>query len=241
MPPNGKKQAMQNAHNSSKNDLETARYNMVVSQLHTNGVMSEAVLGAFRDVPREHFVPAHLQSVCYLDSDIELSGGRFLVEPLILARMVELAKLEPRHRALTFGDPTGYAAAILAQLCEMVVHLDNNETQTRSAEIRLQELGIKNTKCVTGALKNGHANLSPYDFIIIAGAVAELPEHLLPQLASSGKIFFVHQPATQKAGKIGILEKASGAYEGNQGSHRFAFDATARYIPEYEPIAKFTL
>lgn len=220
--------------------FETARYNMVVSQLNTNGIVSEPVLAAFHGLPREHFVPADRQGVCYLDEDITLSGGRFLVEPLILARMVELAALNKNDSVLTFGDPTGYAAAILSQLAGKVVHLDNNETQTRSAEIRLQELGVQNVTCATGSLKAGHAAGAPYNHIIISGAVSALPQNLLSQLAEGGKIFCVLQPHARQPGKIAILER-SDAYESNQGAHRFAYDATTRYIPEYEPQNGFSL
>ena len=93
-------------------DYRAARLNMVESQLRTNKVTDEAVLDAFLAVPRERFVPDHLAGIAYVDEDIPLGGGRFLMEPMVLARLMQLAAIGPEDGVLEIGAATGYAAAL---------------------------------------------------------------------------------------------------------------------------------
>src|SRR5690606_5116811 len=94
----------------------TARRNMVDSQIHTSGVVSAPVLEAFSSVPREQFVPEHLRGRVYADEDLPLGNGHFLMDPAILARMIEAAEVQAGDVVLNVGDPTGYSSAILAEL-----------------------------------------------------------------------------------------------------------------------------
>ena len=96
------------------------RRNMVNCQLQTNGVASGDILAAFEAVPREAFVPENLRGVAYVDEDLRLPDGNFLIEPLVLARMLQAAEPQPHDRALVIGDATGYAAAILSRLARTV-------------------------------------------------------------------------------------------------------------------------
>ena len=91
-------------------DYRAARLNMVESQLRTNKVTDEAVLDAFLAVPRERFVPDHLDGIAYVDEDIPLGGGRFLLEPMVLARLMQIAAIGPEDGVLVIGAATGYAA-----------------------------------------------------------------------------------------------------------------------------------
>src|SRR6185312_17139031 len=102
-------------------DYRAARLNMVESQLRTNKVTDEAILDAFLDVPRERFVPDHLAGIAYNDEDIPLGGGRYLLEPMVLARLLQLAGIGPEDGVLEIGAATGYATAILSRLAARVV------------------------------------------------------------------------------------------------------------------------
>src|ERR1700674_3694964 len=89
-------------------DYETARRNMVESQIRTNKVTHAALLAALASVPRERFVPAERSHAAYVDEDIPLTAGRYLMEPMIFARLVQEAEPKPSQIALLVGSATGY-------------------------------------------------------------------------------------------------------------------------------------
>ena len=105
-------------------DYETARRNMVESQIRTNKVTHAALLAALAAVPRERFVPAERAHAAYVDEDIPLAAGRYLMEPMIFARLVQEAEATPTDNALLVGSATGYGAAVMAPLVRSVVALE---------------------------------------------------------------------------------------------------------------------
>ncbi len=122
-------------------DFTAARLNMVESQLRTNKVTDEAVLAAFRAVPREQFVPAALAGIAYSDDDISLGDGRVLLQPMVLARLLQLAALAPGDGVLEVGAASGYAAALLARLASRVVAVESNARLAAIARTRPRRAG----------------------------------------------------------------------------------------------------
>ena len=102
-------------------DYRAARLTMVESQLRTNKVTDEAVLDAFLAVPRERFVPEALRGIAYGDDVVPLGGGRFMLAPMVLARLLQLAAIAPGDKVLEIGAATGYATSLLARLAARTV------------------------------------------------------------------------------------------------------------------------
>ena len=103
-----------------------ARNNMVESQLRPNRVTDENVLAAFGSVPRELFVPESMRGIAYVDEDLEIAPRRWLMEPMVLARLVQAAEIRPGDIALAVGCGAGYCCAILAQLANTVVAVESD-------------------------------------------------------------------------------------------------------------------
>lgn len=97
-------------------DFAERRRNMVEGQLRTNKVIDERLIDAMGKIARESFVPARLAGVAYVDEDIALGGGKYLMEPMVFARLVQGLDLRPGDRALIVGDFSGYAAAVLKEM-----------------------------------------------------------------------------------------------------------------------------
>src|SRR5688500_16658598 len=97
-------------------DYALARANMVENQLRPNRIDDTRVLEAMGEIPREAFVPKALRGCAYGDEDLALEQGRFLIEPLALAKLLQAAEPRPENVALVVGDLTGYAAAVLSRL-----------------------------------------------------------------------------------------------------------------------------
>jgi protein-L-isoaspartate(D-aspartate) O-methyltransferase len=172
-------------------DFSTLRTRMVDNQLRTTDVTKHEILSAFLAVPRELFVPANKQDLAYVDADIDLGGGRFVMEPSPLARLIQLAEIKNTDRVLIIGTGMGYGAAIVSHLAKSVVALEDNAELAAEASAVLASAGSGNIEVVTGPLAGGVATKGPFDVIIIEGAVDQVPETLTAQLAEGGRLVAV--------------------------------------------------
>lgn len=211
---------------------DIARQNMVASQLRTNRVTDGRLLEAFATIPRERFVPAGRRAVAYVDEDIEIGRGRFLMEPRVLGRLLQSLAPEPGSVALVVGCGTGYSAAILAKLVETVVAIESDADLSRHANAVLSDLGIDNVAVFNMPLVGGYPAQAPYDIILIDGGVYEVPHALVDQLSDGGRLAAVrrHGPAGQA-----LLVVNSGGI----ASERVEFDATVPVLPGFERPAAF--
>ena len=103
-----------------------ARHNMVESQVRPNGITDHRIIDAMAQVKREDFVPAERKTIAYLDEDVQLKEGRFLIEPMAFARMIHLALIKPTDRVLVVGAGTGYGAKVISMLAKSVVALESD-------------------------------------------------------------------------------------------------------------------
>jgi len=171
-------------------DYESARHNMVESQLRTSGVTEIRILDVFAEIPRENFVPAAMKPVAYLDADIRLTAGgeepHFLMRPYAFGKLLELAEVGAGDVVLDIGAGTGYSAAVLSKLGDTVVALEASEELASKANETLTSLGITNVAVVTGPHEEGYQKEAPYDVIVVEGSVEHVPQGLLDQLRDDG-------------------------------------------------------
>ena len=129
-------------------DFAAARHNMVESQIRPNRVSNPALINALEEVPREQFVPVASRPIAYVDEDIAVKRGRYLMEPRVLARMIEVAEIGADDMVLDIGCGTGYSTAVLARLCSIAVGVESDEELAAEAEERMTALGIDNALIV---------------------------------------------------------------------------------------------
>jgi protein-L-isoaspartate(D-aspartate) O-methyltransferase len=184
-------------------NFEKARENMVLSQLQPSGIVSERVMDAYRVIPREMFVPNALRGVSYLDDDIQLGGGRVLMEPLLHGLMVQDAGLKMGDKCLDIGAATGYSASILAYLTGSVVAVEQEEKFLQEANNHWKTLGLTDKVMpIIGDHGGGYIAGGPYQFIFVNGAVDEIPASLLSQLAEDGVLYTVLMPKESGVGQV---------------------------------------
>lgn len=216
-------------------DFALARRNMIDGQLRPNRVTSNALLTVIADLPRERFLPEGLRSVAYADDDVSLGGGRFLMEPMVLARLIQALEPAPTDRALVVGSGRGYGAALLSRLVEAVVALESDRGLAEAAEQTIRELRIDNVQQIVAPMEAGVPASAPHDIILIEGAIREIPQPILDQLAEGGRL------ATVLAGSHGILGVARLVLkEGGVTSGRPMFDAGTPLLPGFAPPQRFT-
>ncbi len=204
-----------------------ARLNMVESQVRPNRVTDPRVVGAMLELPRERFVPEALRGIAYVDEDVPLGGDRFLMEPMVAARLVQVARISAGDAVLEVGSGTGYGAAMMAQFASRVVALESDAALARQAQSVLGALGVTNVDVVTGALNLGHAAGAPYDVIVFAGAVAQIPSRIVEPLGEGGRLVAV-VAAPGEPGRATLISKVAGAL-----SRRVIFDAGSRPLPGF--------
>lgn len=209
-------------------DYARARFLMVEGQVKPNKVTDEGVVDAMLEVPRELFVPKSLRGVAYVDEDIQIAPGRYLIEPMILGRLLNEAAVRPTDIVLDVGGGTGYSAALLARMASTVVAVEGDTELASQATATLQQLGVDNAVVVEGDPKAGYPEQAPYDVILVNNSVPEVPRTLLDQLAEGGRLVTVLSE-TGHLGKAMIYRRI-----GDTVSHRQLFDASTPTHPAFE-------
>ena len=198
---------------------EAARVNMIESQLRPNKVTDERVIEAFMRIRRELFVPERLRGVAYVDGDLPLGGGRYMMQPMVAARLLQAAMVERTDTALVVGAGVGYEAALLAQLARSVVALEENPELARIGRSALVDHRIASVSYVEAPLRPGHRQRLPYDVILFGGAVTEIPGEITGQLAEGGRIAVVLRQH-ECVGRATLITRTGGAL-----APRIIFDA----------------
>lgn len=165
---------------ASSDTFASARKCMVDSQIRPNRVTDARVLSAMRRLPRERFLPTNLTALAYADEDVPLGGGRFLMEPMVFAKLLQAASLRDNERVLVVGSGTGYGAAVLAACGCRVTALEEQGSllAIAAAALPVEAPGVT---LVSGPLAAGWPALAPYDLILIEGAVPSIPPALAAQ------------------------------------------------------------
>jgi len=213
-------------------DFEAARIKMVEHQIRTTDVTSHSVLRAFLSVPREAFVSEKAKPLAYLDADIELSPGRYLMEASPLAKLLQAAEITKNDRVLDVGAGTGYVAALLSHLAGSVTALESDGALCELAAANLNVLGCPNVTVVTGDLTKGYAAAAPYDLIFVNGSVEEVPAVLLEQLAEGGRLVAVIGYGNAAQAKILLKEHGS-------ISESSRFNLSVKPLPGFAKVKEF--
>jgi protein-L-isoaspartate(D-aspartate) O-methyltransferase len=214
-------------------NLFVARSHMIESQLRPNKVTDDRVLGAFAGIRRELFVPEHLRQVAYIDDDIPLGGGRYLMQPMVAARLLQTAAINSTDAVLIVGAGTGYESALTAMLARNVIALEEDPELARQARAALVEHAIASVSIVEGPLQQGYRLRGPYDAILFGGAIAEVSPEVAAQLTDGGRLLAVVKPGNG-VGRATLMIRTGGAF-----ARRVIFDASTRLLPSFAPKHAF--
>ncbi len=163
-------------------DTARARKHMVDSQVRPNDVTNPRLQQAMNTIPRELFVPTNRRALAYVDRDVPLFDGRWLLKARDMAKLIHAANIQEGDLVLDVGCGFGYSSAVMASLAGMVVGVEEDEDVCAKASENFSTLGIDNAVMVNEPLPQGCPKQGPYDVIIIEGAVEENLDTLLGQL-----------------------------------------------------------
>jgi protein-L-isoaspartate(D-aspartate) O-methyltransferase len=169
-------------------EIQKARFNMVEQQVRPWNVSDEAVLALLLSVPRDAFVPAGQEGIAFADLEIPTVGGQVMLAPKLAAKLVQELRLKKTDRVLEIGTGTGYMTALMANLAERVVSLELRPELVASAQTNLLKLGIRNAAVRQAEGAQGAPVDGPFDALVLAGSVAEVPSALMDQLQIGGRL-----------------------------------------------------
>ncbi|WP_299042993.1 protein-L-isoaspartate O-methyltransferase [uncultured Tateyamaria sp.] len=215
-------------------DFPTRRTMMVDTQVRPSDVTKFPIIDAMLTIQREDYVPSAQREMAYMGENIELGAGRVILEPRTLAKMLDALDIAPDELVLDVGSALGYSAAVIAQMAQAVVALEEDETRANEAQETLLNSGIDNVITHVAPLRDGAAEHGPYDVIVIEGGVTDVPDALIAQLKDGGRIACLFMDAA--LGEVRIGYKRDGAV-----SWRRAFNAGAPVLPGFEKEHAFTL
>jgi protein-L-isoaspartate(D-aspartate) O-methyltransferase len=213
-------------------DTMQQRINMVDSQVRPSDVTDRRIIKAMLDLPREAFAPAPFQAMAYMDEalPITLPGAagppRALLAPRTLAKLVQLAELEPDGVVLDVGCGTGYSTALMAKIAGRVVAVEADAALAERAGSLLRDLGIGNARVMQASLSEGAASEAPFDAIVLEGAVPDVPQALLDQLKDGGRLLAVVAPG--RYGRAQMWRRT-----GQSFASRAVFDVSADPLPGF--------
>ncbi len=167
---------------------EMKRKRMLETQIKARGIRDARVLEAMLKVPRHLFVPEAQIAYAYDDGPLPIREGQTISQPYIVALMTELAELGPESRVLEIGTGSGYQAAVLAEICKEVYSIEILERLGKEAEARLRQLGYTSVSVKIGDGYQGWKEHAPFDAIIVTAAPEHIPQPLVDQLKTGGRL-----------------------------------------------------
>lgn len=206
---------------------------MVDTQVRPSDVTKFPIIDALLSVPREDYVPDAKRDAAYIGENISIGGGRVLLEPRTLAKMLDAADVQRTDVVLDLGCGLGYSTAVLAQMADFVVAVEDDSARADDAQQNLTSHGVDNAAVFEGPLAEGAAKNGPYDLIMLQGAVEDMPNALIDQLKDGGRIVAIF--AEGALGVVRIGRKIDGAM-----NWRMSFNATAPVLTGFNKIAAFT-
>ena len=216
--------------------FSSARQKMVDGQVRPSDVTDARIIDAMLAVPREAFVPESKRGLAYLDLDLDVSEGgsakRFLIKPVVLAKMLQAAEIKETDRVLVVGCASGYAAAVIAKFASQVTATESDSALSARATDILSQNGCGNVAVRTVAAAEGDPSSAPFDVIVLNGATEIVPERLYGQLRGGGRlvgVFAMSQPA-----RATIVTCSHGDF-----GTRTLFDAAAPVLPGLERLPAF--
>lgn len=213
----------------------TARRTMMVdTQVRPSDVTKFPIIDAMLSVPREVYVPATMQEAAYIGENLDIAAGRVVLEPRTFGKMLDALMIDVGDVVLDIACGLGYSTAVLAQMCDFVVAVEDDDVRAAQAQETLSAQGVDNAAVMTGPLAEGSAKSGPYDIIMVQGAVHTVPDALLDQLREGGRIACIFAEGALGVVRIGL--KIDGTV-----NWRFAFNAGAPVLTGFEKQAAFSL
>ncbi|MFZ2899600.1 MAG: protein-L-isoaspartate(D-aspartate) O-methyltransferase [Saprospiraceae bacterium] len=194
---------------SAQDSYEKSRSDMVARQIKARGVSDAATLAAMKNVKRHLFVPESYRASAYEDRPLPIGYGQTISQPYMVAFMTEVIEPKPDFKVLEIGTGSGYQAAVLAEIVDMVYTIEIVEALGKQAQARLAQLGYDNVVVRIGDGYHGWEEAGPFNAIVVTAGAGSIPSPLVKQLKEGGKMV-IPVGDTQQVQNLMLVEKKGG-------------------------------
>jgi protein-L-isoaspartate(D-aspartate) O-methyltransferase len=184
------------------------RHEQLLKELRRQGIKDERVLAAIAHTPREVFVDRPFVDSAYHNSALPIACGQTISQPFVVAYMTEQLEVGENMRVLEIGTGSGYQAAVLSPLCRRVYTVERHRPLLDTAKERFNALKLENVVTKHGDGFSGWPEQAPFDRILLACAVQQVPQALVDQLKLGG-IVIAPVGTVPKSDRLGVLESIS--------------------------------
>ena len=184
------------------------RLHMVETQLRKRGIRDERLLQAMQRIPRHEFVSQEYKSQAYDDHPIPIGENQTISQPFIIALALQALSPDGSESVLEVGTGSGYQTALLALLARVVYSVERHATLAHGSEASLARMGLSNVRVVVGDGSHGLPEFAPFDAIVVSAAAPSVPQSLLDQLSSNGKMVIPVGPP--QAQELKLVRKQDG-------------------------------
>jgi len=171
----------------------TLNKNMIDGQIKPINGMTEKLLSAFYSLDRCDFMPEAMREMSYVEKNLILENNRTILKPSLIAQIALSINLKANENVLILGATTGYLSAILSHQAETVIVVEENESLLRNSENAIKKNNINNVVFIKNELVKGYNEQSPFNVIIIEGAIQEVPLNITDQLDEEGRLLAIIQ------------------------------------------------
>jgi len=215
-------------------DYTTRRIAMVDTQVRPSDVTKFPIIQAMLSVPRELLVAHDLKDVAYLGNNLDVDDGRVVLEPRTFAKMLDALDIRKNELVLDIGTAYGYSSAVIAQMAEAVIAVEDDDARARDAQSALIDLNYDNVVVHQGPLAEGAAEHGPFDVIVVQGGVAEISKNLEAQLKIGGRIACLFMDGQLGEVRLGMKTEAGISW-------RQIFNASAPVLAGFAKKQEFCL
>lgn len=216
------------------NEFDQARKQMVDCQIRPADITDRRLIAAFLSVPRHLFTPRARLASAYADCEVPTSDDRAMQRPRDIAKLIQLADIQPGELVLDIACGRGYSTAILSHMAETVVGLDDDADGQSRVGTLLSKIGADNAVVINGPIAPGVPKQGPFNVIFVNGSVSDVPQAWLDQLAEGGRLVAIVRKGP--VGKATVFTRSAAGI-----GERIAFDATARLLPGFTREPGFVL
>ena len=164
---------------------------MVNGQIKPINGMTEKLVTIFKSLNRGDFMPAKFKDSAYIEKNLTLSDNRVILKPELVAKIAMYIDLKVNENVLVLGSTTGYLTAVLSLIAETVIVVEEEDGYIKSSELAIKENNLNNIIYINKSISNGCVEQSPFNAIIIEGAVDHVPQKLLNQLENGGRLIAI--------------------------------------------------
>ena len=160
----------------------------LVTILRDKGITDERVLEAIDAIPRHYFLDSAFDEVAYEDRAFPIAQKQTISQPYTVAYQSQLLEVKPFDKVLEIGTGSAYQACVLAELGAQVHTI---ERQKQLFDNNKQFAWLKkypNIKFFYGDGYEGLPTYAPFDKVIITAAAPFIPQKLIAQLKTGGKM-----------------------------------------------------